>query len=579
MPAVAARPAAGRSIAVLPFAALAFLAFAFPALGQTGSSADPLDPLMADEIATATEVLKSSGRVEEGARFHLMDLREPPKPEVLAWQPGDPLHREAFAVLRQSSRTFEAVVDLTSRELTSWREIPKAQPSVLEAEIVGGGEMVKTHPDWQAAMRRRGITSFDSILCAAIPPGYFGLAEEAGRRVGKVICFDTAGTKNFWGRPIEGLTSLVDLDTSRVIRVIDTGAVPLPTAAIDYDEESVGPPREVPTPISIEQAEGPSFQVSGQEVDWQKWRFHFRVDPRVGLVVSRVRYADGDRLRSVLYRGSLSELIVPYMDPDLGWYWRTFMDAGEFLVGVSTVPLEPGADCPGNARYFDAVFADGEGNPQVRERAVCLFERYAGDVAWRHRDFLTGETEARPKRDLVLRLTAVLGNYDYTFDWTFQQDGTIAVGIATSGIEQVRAVASRTAREDQNGDAAFGRFLSEHTVAVNHDHFFSLRLDLDVDGVDNSFLEEGLETRPLAEDHPRRSVWALEPEIARVEEDAQLRINMEEPALWRVVNPAVVGPLGYPVSYEIKPADNAMSCSCPRISRNGEAGSPTITCG
>lgn len=238
------------------------------------------------------------------------------------------------------------------------------------------------------------------------------------------------------------------------------------------------------------------------------------------------------------------------------------MDAGEFLAGVSAVSLVPGADCPGNARYFDAVFANGEGEPEIRQRAVCLFERYAGSVAWRHRDFLSGETEVRVKRDLVLRLVAVLGNYDYTFDWTFQQDGTIAVDIGASGIEQVRAVASRTAREDRNGDSAFGRFVSERTVAVNHDHFFNFRLDLDVDGPENSFLRERLVTRTL-EDHPRRSVWVLEPEIARVEEQAKLRIDLEEPAVWRVINPDVVGPLGYPVSYEIKPAANAVSLLLP----------------
>lgn len=281
-----------------------------------------MDPLSVHEITTATEVLKASGRVEDGAHFHLMHLREPSKSEVLAWKPGDPLRREAFAVIRQSACTFEAIVDLSEEDLTTWREVENAQPNLLEAEIVGGGELAKGHPDWQAAMRSRGITSFDSILCAALPPGYFGVAEESGRRLGKVICFETTGTSNFWGRPIEGLTTLVDLDTSQVVKVIDTGPVPVPTAAIDYHEGSVRP-REVPTPISLEQAEGPSFQVNGQEIDWQKWRFHFRVDPRVGLVVSRVRYADGGRLRSILYQGSLSELIVPYMDPDLGWYWRT----------------------------------------------------------------------------------------------------------------------------------------------------------------------------------------------------------------------------------------------------------------
>ena len=34
---------------------------------------------------------------------------------------------------------------------------------------------------------------------------------------------------------------------------------------------------------------------------------------------------------------------------------------------------------------------------------------------------------------------------------------------------------------------------------------------------------------------------------------------MEHPALWRVVNPNVIGPLGYPVGYEIAPGHNAVS--------------------
>ena len=37
-------------------------------------------------------------------------------------------------------------------------------------------------------------------------------------------------------------------------------------------------------------------------------------------------------------------------------------------------------------------------------------------------------------------MIATIGNYDYTFDWTFQQDGTIRVGVGASGIEQVNAM-------------------------------------------------------------------------------------------------------------------------------------------
>ena len=41
--------------------------------------------------------------------------------------------------------------------------------------------------------------------------------------------------------------------------------------------------------------------------------------------------------------------------------------------------------------------------------------------------------------------------------------------------------------------------MSEHTVAPNHDHFFSYRLDLDVDGTSNSLVVDQLEKKRLPE--------------------------------------------------------------------------------
>src|SRR4029077_8873789 len=91
------------------------------------------------------------------------------------------------------------------------------------------------------------------------------------------------------------------------------------------------------------------------------------------------------------------------------------------------------------------------------------------------------------------------------------------------------------------------------------DHYFCFRLDFDIDGTANSFLKEELKTERLPADNPRRSVWVAEPRIAKVEQEAQLHMMMEPPALWRVINPNVKGPLGYPVSYEIAAGDNAVS--------------------
>ncbi|MFB3117167.1 MAG: tyramine oxidase, partial [Myxococcota bacterium] len=94
---------------------------------------------------------------------------------------------------------------------------------------------------------------------------------------------------------------------------------------------------------------------------------------------------------------------------------------------------------------------------------------------------------------------------------------------------------------------------------INHDHFFCFRLDLDVDGTRNSLLIERLTTKRLPESSPRKSVWIVEPKLADSEGEAKLRIDLEKPALWRVINPHVLGPLGYPVSYQLRPGTNAVS--------------------
>ena len=123
----------------------------------------------------------------------------------------------------------------------------------------------------------------------------------------------------------------------------------------------------------------------------------------------------------------------------------------------------------------------------------------------------------------------------------------------------VKAVeASGALSQDTFSSDAYGRLVDRNLLAVNHDHYFSFRLDFDIDGDSNSFEKGHLETRVLPEDSIRRSLWTMRPEIALVESDAKLRINLERPVLWRVINPDVLSAVGYPVSYMIKPRDNAL---------------------
>ena len=158
----------------------------------------PLDPLGWQEHWTVLEVLADAGHLDAETEFSRVQLREPDKAGVWNWQPGDAISRTAFAVVRQGARSYEAVIDIPGRRLTSWTELTGAQPMWLGREFGSGTAKVKEHPEFIAAMERRGITDLTFIDCIAIPPGYFGTAEQRGRRVGYVYCTDPHGREEAW---------------------------------------------------------------------------------------------------------------------------------------------------------------------------------------------------------------------------------------------------------------------------------------------------------------------------------------------------------------------------------------------
>ena len=514
----------------------------------------PMDPLSQHELQSAVATLKGAGHVDDNTRFVFLTLREPDKTAVLKWHPGEPLPREAFVIVKQGNHTFEANVDVADGKLKSWREVKGIQPALLIDEIDKLNGILRADAAWQAAMRERGFQQFDKIECMPFSAGYFGDSAEQGHRLVRAECYDAASAVNFWGRPIEGLVATVDLNQRRVLKLVDTGAVPVSKAAADYGPKSVPSSRQPLKPIVVQEPDGPDFGVKGSAVDWDNWRFRMRMDPRLGIVVSMVSFRDAGRDRSILYEGHLSEIFVPYMDPAPGWYFRSYMDAGEYGAGKLASTLIPGSDCPADSYFFDDWIADERGVPQQRKRIACLFERRDGEIAWRHWELLNNQTESRAARELVLRWIATVGNYDYIFDWTFQQDGTIRVAVGSTGIDEVKGVISKNSATKQDDDGEYGTFVANNLIGVNHDHFFCFKLDLDVDGPNNSFEEIRLKKIRLGHESPRKSLWVAQPKIAEVE--ARLNEDMNEPVLWRVINPNVSNAMGDPVSYELMPEHN-----------------------
>jgi primary-amine oxidase len=270
--------------------------------------------------------------------FPIVVLQEPPKDEVLRYREGQPYRREAFAVVydRDQNKTFEAVVDLRGKKLVSWKAIPGVQPNFLVEELNTGPEIVRADPRWQDAMRKRGFTDFKNIQVDGWAPGTLNVTTAEGPRLFHALAFDkTKAGSNVYSRPIEGLTVVVDMTTKKVVEFIDTGVVPVSTDPGQLDPKSVGPLRAAPKPLKVVQPKGASFELRGHEVRWQKWRFRFANHPREGLVLYQVGYEDGGKIRPILYRASLSEMVVPYGDPDKAWAWRNALTSASTASAAS----------------------------------------------------------------------------------------------------------------------------------------------------------------------------------------------------------------------------------------------------
>jgi primary-amine oxidase len=518
----------------------------------------PLDGPSGREHWVIYDALVASGRTDTTTSYLYIGLNEPPKSEVLAWRNGQPFRREALVHLIQGGRGYEALVDLAAKRVLSWTEIPGRQYMANTSENNRISDLALKDPRVRDAIRKRGVTDFTHVDCSAANHGYFDLPEERGRRVVHVMCGDDRGRITGYGEDFEGLVAVLDLTEGRILRVIDTGVRPRSGAYGDTDAEAIGPTRDAGNPVRMVQPRGASYTLKGQEVSWQNWKFQFRVDPRRGVVLSTVRYTDGGRDRSVMYQGSLSELFVPYMDPGEPWNYQGFFDLGTYpsLFGGIASSLEPGVECPDYAMYFNAMVVTNKGRPRERMRAACLFERSAGDVVWRHGRESGNVVEARVKQDLVLRMFMTAGNYDYLFDWVFQQDGTLKMDASATGMDATKGAAGNA--EDEK----YGRLIAPGRVGINHSHFFSFRLDLDVDGASNTLMVDRLRTQRLPAENPRRSIWTVETNAAATEKDAKRHSTMMEPEIWRFVNPGVTGAYGGPVGFQVE-GHSAMTLLAP----------------
>lgn len=510
----------------------------------------PLDSLAADEFRRTADILRREGKVGDGWRFISIELQEPEKHVVKAWRSGQPVPRKSFAVLldRTENKTYEAVVDLTGESVVSFEHIPGVQPNFTLDEFYEIDAAMHKHPDVIAALAERGFTDMDLVLIdtwtyakALMPEKY------RDRRLGWCDLWVRATPEgNPYGHPVSGLKLVVDMNTHELLEIERNHDFGHPEVDCEYVPSVRGTKvRTDLKPLHITQPEGASFSLDGSELKWQNWTMRLGFNFREGPVIYQLAFDDNGVKRDVAYRISLAEMVVPYRDPSFDHYRRTAYDIGEWGLGSMTTSLELGCDCLGEIVYADATLVDTRGEPYTVKNAICLHEE-DNAVMWKHVDHKFG-AEVRRQRRMVISCHATVANYEYLIYWRLYQDGNIECEIRATGIMVT------TPFPEGATPPPYGTVVDVNTYAPYHQHFLVARLDLDVDGEDNTVMEIDSVAPPVSADNPYGLALVTESTPITSEADAARDFDWSTQRAWKVVNPNKTNKYGTNVSYKLVP--------------------------
>lgn len=491
-----------------------------------------LDPLTSAEINSAVAIIKRAPQYSAQARFGTITVQPQAKSATTA--------RAARILGFDWSRNeaFVAVVDLAGSRLSSWTVIDSEPPMRL-LTIRRAEEIAHADARWVAGMRARGIdTARISILVS--------LGERA--KLPRKGTDRIVGTSTWMrdtpprGYTVDGLQMTVNLTQGRVEAFTDSrGAQDRPDSMTTL---ALSKPRAPLAPLRIEQPNGSAVRISGNRITWDKWTLRVGVDPRLGIEIHDVSFTDGTRVRPVLYSASISEIVAPYGDPNFtSWYPR---DEGDYGMGIysmsSAVPLN---DAPANAAFLSATMHDHLGRPIDVPRAIAVYERDGG-ILWRHAN------ESRRARQLVISGHSTIDNYDYQFNWILSQDGAIEGEVVLSGIMNTSGGRRRDTAHVE-GHTSFGHLVAPGVNAPNHQHFFSYRLDLDVDGAANTVYEMETKAPPQGTANPRGEFFAMSERPLPSELRAISDASFASARAWRVVNTHEKNALGQFTGFALVP--------------------------
>lgn len=512
-----------------------------------------LDQLSPDEIRATTQLIReiSTG---EYIKFNCLTLREPLKAEYLAFRQGKGPRpdRRAFAILidrHSPGGVIEAVINLTSGVIEEWKRVEDVMPILTPTDLGFIERVARSDPRVIQACQDIGIYDMSQVYFDAWA---IGIDERWGRdrRLQQGLPYYRHEPEdNQYAHPLDFIV-IADTETEEIlsvdVRTVDGERTRPPLKQQNYLPTSLqhGYPYDTLKPIHITQPDGVSFQLHGNMLHWAGYKMHIGFNYREGIVLSDISIYDPveKRQRPLFYRISVAEMVVPYGCPEPPHHRKQAFDVGEYGMGLMTNSLRLGCDCKGVIQYLDGVISDQQGTPVVVKNAICIHEEDNGLLV-KHTDFRDTRSISARDRRLIISQIVTAANYDYGFYHTFTLDGTYKLEVRLTGILNTYCLhPSETANP-------YGTEVAHGVTAHNHQHIFSLRIDPEIDGLENEVRECDAVPLQYTDDskaNPYGNGFFCR---QRVVEGASLASLGRS---WDIVNPTKVNPVcKKPVGYKI----------------------------
>lgn len=167
-------------------------------------------------------------------------------------------------------------------------------------------------------------------------------------------------------------------------------------------------------------------------------------------------------------------------------------------------------------------------------------------------EYRNGHNESRRARELVLSSIATVVNYEYLFYWRLKLDGSIDFEIRLSGELSTNLP---SAGEDPE-NPAHGVLAAAGVNSQVHQHMFSARLDMSVDGEKNTVSEIDVETAPSsATENPFGNIFSAKSTLLGSEMEAIRTYDANKARTWKIANAeGAVNPITKkPTAYKLIP--------------------------